>query len=183
MKATHDKILVRCDDSQKDSVRIWGKQFKMALPFETNYRVKSPTVCFVVDGNAYVKAGDVLLTHHNLFYKPSPYHLYDDIFSVPFSKVLFGIIQSDGSVTPICGNIFGKKVDIETAIPLPPEQRSQYTDRIIVEKSSNPKYKKDQLLFTRPSSPYDIIYHWGDEQRTITKISDDMVCGVLVPTN
>lgn len=179
MTPTFDKIIVSCDNSQKDTAMVGGVEIKTAHNFGTNYRERSPTIATVVQGNSYVYEGDVLLCHHNLYYLPSPYHLSGNLFSVPFSKVLFGRINEQGDAVPICGNIFGSKVDIPSSIPLPPDQRKKYGDRLVVEKSSNPKYKKGQLLFTRPSSCYDICYTWNGEEKMVTKISDDMICGIL----
>lgn len=179
MKPIGNKIIVTCDANQKDTAIISGSVFRMALNYEVNYRIKSPTISTVVEGNFLVRKGDVLLCHHNLFYLPSPYHIYDNLFSIPFSKVLFAKILEDGSLLPICGNILGNKVDIETPLPLPPEQRKQYTDRIIVTNAGYTKYKKGDMLFTRPSAPYEIVYNWNGEQKSVIKISEDMVCGIL----
>jgi hypothetical protein len=180
MKPVNNKVILSCDQFQKDSILIGDSVFRTANAFETNYRYRAPTIATVVEGNEYVKQGDILLCHHNLFYLPSPYFLYNDLFSIPFSKVLFAKINPDGSLEPICGNILGDKIDIQTYLPLPIEQRKKYADRIVVTKSSDSNYKSGQIILARPSACYDIIYMFNGEERSATKISNDMVCGVVV---
>jgi hypothetical protein len=179
MKSVNNKIIVSCDASQKDSAIIAGSVFSFALKYEVNYRLRSPTIATVVEGNNFVRKGDVLLCHHNLFYLPSPYHIYENLFSVPYSKVLFAKVLEDGSLLPICGNILGDKVDIETPLPVPPDQRKQYDDRMVVTDAGYTKYKIGDMLFTRPSATYEIIYNWDNQRRSAIKISEDMVCGIL----
>lgn len=178
-ESVNNKILVYCDSFQKETVSIGGNIFKMAHLYEKNYRIKSPTICIVEEGNNLISPGDILLCHHNLFYQPSPYHLYGNLFSIPFSKVLFAKILDDGELLPICGNILGDRIDIKTPLPVPADQRKKYTDRILVTNPGYTQFKKGQTLFTRPSAPYDIVYHWKGEQKISTKISDDMVTAIM----
>lgn len=179
MQPVNNKIIVYCDVFQKETVSIGGNIFKLANKYEQNYRVKSPTICIVEEGNELIRPGDILLCHHNLFYQPSPYYLFNNLFSIPFSNVLFAKILEDGELLPICGNILGDRIDIETSLPLPPDQRKKYTDRIVVNNPGYTKYKKGQTLFTRPSAPYDIVYHINGEQKIATKISEDMVTAIM----
>lgn len=179
MHPVNNKILVFCDLNQKNTVSIGGNIFKMANLYETNYRLKSPVICIVEEGNELIRQGDILLCHHNLFYQPSPYFLYGNYFSIPFSKVLFAKILEDGELLPICTNILGETVPIKTDLPLPPDQRKNYTDRIIVTNPGYTSFKKGQMLFTRPSAPYSIVYHWNNEQKTVVKISEDMITGIM----
>lgn len=179
MIPVNGKILVYCDAAQKDKVSIGGNIFKTANLYETNYRLKSPTICIVEEGNELIRPGDILLTHHNLFYLPSPYHLSGNLFSIPFSNVLFAKILDDGELLPICGNILGDRIDIKTVLPLPPDQQKKYTDRVTVTNPGYTKYKKGQILFTRPSAPYDIVYNINGEQKIATKISEDMATGIM----
>lgn len=179
MIAVNNKVLVYCDLNQKDYISIDGNLFKMALNYEHNYRLRSPVIGMICENYRSLTEGDILLCHHNLFYQPSPYYLYDNVFSIPFSKVLFAKILNDGELLPICGNVLGERIPIKTELPLPPDQRKNYTDRILVTNAGYTKYKKGQILLTRPSAPYDIVYQWNKEQRIVTKISEDMVCGII----
>jgi len=179
MKPVNNKILVECKPDQKDTIEIGGNVFTTALNYDSNYRERSPVICKVVEGNEYIKSGDVLLCHHNLFYLPSPYHLYDDLFSIPFSNVLFAKVYSYGELEPICGNMLCDRVDIETAIPLPPEQRKQYIDRVQVTNSGWSNYKEGQLVFTRPHSYYEIVYNYNGQEKRVHKCDSEMVLGYL----
>ena len=180
IESVNNKILVSVEQDQKDFIVIAGNEFRMANIYETNYRIKSPVIATVVQGNDYVRENDILLCHHNLFYLPSPYHIEKDLFSIPFSKVLFAKILEDGSLLPICGNILGERIDISAPFLLPSYQVIKYNDRLFITHPGFTKYKKGQTIFSRPSACYDIVYHSNKEQKSITKISDDMICGILL---
>lgn len=179
MKPVNNKIIVRVDLEQKNSFLINGIKVSTANKFATNYREKSPTIAEVVEGNEWVNEGDVLLCHHNLFYLPSPYHLYENLFSVPASNVLFAVIQSDGNLKPIYGNVLCDRVDIESEIPLPPELRKKYSNRSIVKDGGNTGYKKGQLVFHRPFANYDINYMFNGIETITTKVHSDQICGIV----
>lgn len=178
MIPVNHKILVYCDLTQKDTCKIGGNIFKMANLYETNYRLKSPVICIVEEGNELVHAGDILLCHHNLFYQPSPYYLFGNFFSIPFSNVLFAKVLEDGELLPICGNILGERIPKQYKIPVPPDKMEKYNDRMIITNPGYTKYKKGQLILGRPSCCYDVVYNWNEVQKTVTKVSEDMVCGI-----
>jgi hypothetical protein len=179
IKAPNGKIIVRVDPIQKDEIKMGGITMTAALLFENNYREKSPTIGVVVQGNEYIMPGEVALFHHNHFYMPSPYHVEDDLFSVPFNKTLFGVLDSDGNIMPMCGNILCHRVPVEYAIPVPIEQQKTHIDRAIVISRSHPEFEFGQLIFHRPHAGYDIVYNWFGEERRVTKVHEDMVIGVV----
>lgn len=180
MKPTNNKILVRCDVNQKDFAIINGIEFQMAAQYETNFREKSPVVCEVVEGNELVYRGDALLTHHNLFYLPSPYHVEGDLFSIPFSNVLFAKILKDGSLYPICGNILTDRIEVKTEFLLPDDLKEKYINKSLVVDPGLTNYKKGQVIFHKPYAFYEIIYTWNGEQRRIHKVHEDQVVGYKV---
>jgi hypothetical protein len=179
MKPANNKIIVRVDNNQKQSFMIGGVEVQSASKYETNYREKSPVIAEVVDGNEQVFKGDILLCHHNLFYLPSPYHLGDGLFAIPYSNVLFAKIQAGGSLLPICGNLLCERVDIETDFELPVEDRQQCINKVIVTDGGYTPYKKGQLLFTRPYSYYEIVYIYNGKEIRVFRCSQDNVCGFL----
>jgi hypothetical protein len=180
VKAVNQKILVRCNMKQKDEMTIGGVTVKMALPFEVNYREKSPVLVAVVEGNKWVKKDDILIVHHNTLYTPSPFFLGGDLFSIPFTgKIVFGKLNEDGSLTPMGGNLFGTRIEIPTPLPLPPKQRKTYIDRVIVTDAGELPYKKDQLIFTTPSAAYDIVYNYNKTINRVTKVHSDFVVGYV----
>ncbi len=175
----NNKIIVSVNMKQKDEAVIAGIKIKMGLKFDNNHREKSPVIAKVEQGNGYLKPGELIVTHHNHFYHPSPYFLYDCYYSIPINHTIFAILHEDGSLTPTYGNILGERIDVESTIMLPPESRMQHKDRIRITQSSNPNYSPGQLVFTRPSAPYDIVYNFGGVIKRVTKIWDQMICGAL----
>jgi hypothetical protein len=181
MKAipVNQKIIVRVNMKQKDEIKVGDTLVKMALKYEKNHREKSPVVAEVVHGNDLIKTGQIICTHHNHFYPPSPYFLYDDLFSIPCNKTIFGVFDSAGHLIPVCGNMVCQTVDIETPLPVPPEQRKKHIDRYVIQDPGWTVYKKEQTVFTRPYSGYEIVYVWQNIERRVIKVDSEMVCGVL----
>lgn len=177
---TNNKIIVSCDLNQKSEMLVGGVMMKMATLFEKNYREKSPVIATVKEGNGWVKDGDVLLCHHNLFYAPSPYHLYDDLFAIPASNVLFAIITKNG-LKPIYGNIICDRVEVKTTIPT--SEKRTYIDRCLVRDGGYTRYKSGQLVFHRPHAGYDIVYIFGGIETRVTKIHEDQICGIFTSDN
>ncbi len=179
MTPTNDKILVSVNMTQKSEMKVGEVSLKMAHNFNTNFREKSPVICKVEEGNEYVREGQVLIAHHNLFYEPSPHLLEGNLFAIPFNKTLFAILHLDGSLSPICGNVLCDRVEIETTLPLPPELRKQYIDRVTVTDGGWTMYKTGDLLFTKPHSYYQIVYTVDGVESQIHKCDSDMVIGVV----
>lgn len=179
MKPTYGKIIVSVELNQKKDIVLNGVTLRNPIDFAVNYRERSPTIAVVVDGNEYVREGDMLITHHNLFQMPSPYHLYDDLFSVPFSKVMFAKVDTDGTIHPICGNIICSKILVETLLPVPTDQKKYHINKYIVEDGGWTMFKKGDMVLTRPHSGYDIIYFINGVHYQCTKVDSDMVCGVV----
>lgn len=179
MKAANNKILVRVDMEQKNAMNVCGVVIKIANDFATNYREKSPVVGQFAETNKYFNESQVAIFHHNHFYPPSPYHLQDNIFSVPLNKTIFGTLNSLGEMNPAFGNMICEKIQVETTLPLPPEQRKFYNDQYKVINPGWTMYKVGQRIFTRPFSGYEIVYTWDTEERRIIKVDSEMVCGVI----
>ncbi len=178
MKAVNKKILVRCNLEQKDYMDIAGNTLKCAQNYNPNYRERSPVIAVAEETVGGIAKGDVILAHHNHFYGNSPYWLKDDLFSIPCNKTIFAIIGKDGYPKPVNGNIICKKVDIETEIELPPEERKQYIDRAIV-LTNGFGFNKGQLIFVKPYSPYEIVYIYNNIENRVVKVDSDMILGVL----
>lgn len=178
MLPVNNRIIVRVNMAQKNEITIGGVTVRTAHKYENNYREKSPVVAEVVEGNDQIRTGQIICCHHNHFYHPSPYFLYDDLYSIPFNKTIFGTFDSGGNLSPTCGNMVCLKVDVETLLPVPPEERKQHIDRYIVDDPGWTIYKEGQMVFTRPHSGYEIVYVWNNVERRIVKVDSEMVCGV-----
>lgn len=179
IKAANSKIIVRVDPTQKNEIKIGGVAMTTALLFDNNYREKSPVVGVIVQGNEFVHEGQVALFHHNHFYLPSPYHIEDDLFSVPFNKTLFGVLDEEGRINPMCGNIICVRVPVKYNMPVPIEEQKTHIDRAFVVNPGQTIYDPGQLIFHRPHAGYDIVYNWKGEERRRTKIHEDMIIGYL----
>jgi hypothetical protein len=178
VKPANGKLIVRVNMAQKNTWQIAGTTMKIANLYQTNHREKEPVLGEIVEGNKIIRPGRVCIFHHNNFAPPSPFFLYGDLFSVPYNKTVFGILYSDGTIRPLCGNILCNRVDIESNIPLPSEQKERYIDRVIVTNPGDTSYKAGQLLFTRPYAFYEIVYNIGGTEYRVHKIHEDNVVGV-----
>lgn len=179
MIAANNKVIVRVNLKQKDKITVSGVTVSTALKYELNYREKSPVVAEVIEGNDFLKAGDILLSHHNFYYPPSPFHLQDDLFAVPFGSSLFAIVGPDGELKPICGNIICSRVEIPSDFPLPPEHVKTYVDRSRVVDPGDTKYKVGQLIFHRKHAGYDIVYVWNTIEKRVTKVHESQICAFV----
>lgn len=179
MKAVNNKVLVRVDMRQKDCMIIGDTIVKTAWGFGTNYRERSPVVCQFAEKTKLFRKGDIAICHHNNFYDPSPYHLEGDLFSVPVNKTIFGVLDSEGNMTPVMGNMICKTIPVPSLLPLPRDQQKDFINRYEIVEPGWTHYKKGQIIFTRPYSGYLIVYTWGFEERRVLKVDSDMVCGIL----
>jgi len=182
MKAANDKLLVRVNDSQKNTFLLNGVETTIPILFETNYREKSPVIAQAISSNDFVNDGDLLLCHHNTFYFPSPYNLYDDVFSIPANgNIIFCKLNiHDGCLLPIFGNMLCDKIDIETGIELPISERKQHDNMVAITDPGYCNYHKGDVLFTRPSAAYCIVYNWKGVVNRVHKVPEEQVCGVLI---
>lgn len=179
MITVNGKITVRVNRDQKNEFLIGGVRVASALKYENNHREKQPVIAEVVDGNEYIRTGQIICSHHNHYSENSPYYLYDDLYNIPFSKTIFGVFDSQGNLSPTCGNMICEMIDVETTLPLPPSQRQQHIHRYKILDAGWTKYKPNQIIFTRPYSGYVIVYVWDGEERRVVKVDSEMVCGIL----
>ena len=179
IKAVNKRLVVRVDMAQKDKMLINGVMFHTATKFDVNYREKSPTIAVVVSGNDYLKKGDIIICHHNHFYEPSPYQLEHDLFSIPFNKTIFAKVSTNGKLSAICGNVFGERVLINSDLEVPVEYRKKYIDRITIQDKGWTSFRTGTTVICKHNAPYDILYNWNGEEKRITKVSEDMICGIL----
>lgn len=178
MKPTNGKIVVRVDLAQKNKVVIGGVECMMALSYEINYREKSPVIAEVMSNTECVRQGEFILCHHNHF-SGKTYHLQDNLYSIPADHTIFAVLHPSGELSPVYGNVLAAKVEIETRLPVPPEQREHYKDRGLIIDGGWTEFKQGDLVFTRPSAIYEIVYIWGQQERRICKINSAMICAVV----
>ena len=179
METPNGKILVRSNLSQKDKIVINGVEFKTAGLFDSNYREKSPTIAEVVNGNKFVKSGDIIVCHHNTFYEPSPYYLEEDLFSIPFDKIVFGTLDENGNISPLNGNIICQRIPIDNRPEIPIQYRKTFIDRAEVLDGRWTDYKKGQTIIHRLNAGYDIVYNFNGTEKRVTKVHESQVVGIL----
>lgn len=179
MIATNNRVLVRVDLAQKNTMMIGDVKCLTATKYETNYREKSPVIAQVVDANDRLNKGDFLLCHHNHFYGNSPYFLQDDLYSIPANHTIFAILRPSGELTPVYGNVLAAKVEVESVLPVPPEFREFHKDRGLILDGGWTKFKPGDMVFTRPSAIYEIVFIYGEIERRICKINSEMICAVI----
>lgn len=179
MKAVHDRVIVRVNMAQKDKMIIAGIIVSCAQKYQINHREKSPVIAEVVEGNRFLATGDFILCHHNHFYPPSPYFLQDDLYSIPANHTIFAKLLPDGELEPVYGNVLAHKVEIESILPIPVEHKTYHKNRGKIIHGGWTKFKPGDLVFTRPSAPYDIVYIFGDIEKRVTKINGSMICAVV----
>jgi hypothetical protein len=178
MTPMDDRIIVRVDIEQKETMVIEGIRLLMVTQYQTNFREKSPVVAKVVEGNEHLGTGDFILCHHNHFYGSSPYRLQDDLYSIPANHTIFAVLRPSGELSPVYGNVLAAKVETETPLPLPPEQREFYKDRGLILDGGWTGFKPGDLVFTRPSAIYEIVYIWDGIEKRVCKINSEMICAV-----
>lgn len=169
------------DMEQKNSMTLGDITVKMASIYETNYREKSPVVGTIAETNEFLREGQIAVFHHNNFYLPSPYHLYEDLFSVPMGKTIFGVLDENGNINPTFGNMICERIEVETPFPVPPDQKKFHINQYRVLDGGWTVFRKEDTVFTRPHSGYEIIYIWDSMEKRVVKVDSDMVCGVDRP--
>lgn len=179
MIAVNGRVIVRVDMSQKDTMMIGDIRVMMAQKYEVNYREKAPVIAEVVEGNNYLKTGEYLLCHHNHFHGNSPYHLENYLYSIPANHTIFAILHPSGDLSPVYGNVLADKVPVETLLPVPAEYREFHKDRGLILDGGWTAFKPGDLVFTRPSAIYEIVYIFGEIERRICKINSEMICAVV----
>ena len=179
MKPVNERIIVKVDLAQKNSMLLGGVKVMVGTRYENNYREKSPVIAEVIDGNDRLQEGHYLLCHHNHFYLPSPYHLQDDLYSIPANHTIFAILRPDGELSPVYGNVLAAKVPVATPLPVPAEYQTYHKDRGIILDGGWTDFHPGDLVFTRPSAIYEIIYIFGEAEHRICKINSTMICAVV----
>lgn len=179
MTPVNNRVIVKVDMAQKNVMMIGGVKVLTAMKYEKNYREKAPVIAEVVDGNKFLKFGEFLLCHHNHFYHPSPYHLQDDLYSIPANHTIFAILHPSGELSPVYGNVLASKVEVETPLPVPPEYQTFHINRGLILDGGWTTFKAGDLVFTRPSAIYEIVYNFGLMEKRVCKINSEMICAVV----
>lgn len=179
MIATNDKLLVSVNLEQKEQMVVNGVILKTATNFDSNYRERSPVLCQLEEDVFFAKKGQILICHHNHFYQPSPYFVQDNLYSIPINKAIFGTLNMDGSINPVCGNILCERIPIPSLLEVSPELQEKYINRLKITNSGWTTYKPNDIIFTRPHAYYEIVYTVDNVEKRIHKCDSDMILGYI----
>lgn len=178
MQPIKNSILVRVDLSQQDERVIGGMMLNSARRYNDNFRERNPVIGEVVEGNDDIKSGSWIVCNYNYFDEESPLQMTDDLFSVPVDEQIFAIINEDGSLYPVQGNVLVERVTKETKVELPEELRKPYTGRGIVVVDAE-EYIKDQFVFWLRMADYEIVYKWKGKELRAIKVHKDEIIGYI----
>ncbi len=176
MLAVKNHIIVKVWTSQKEEIVINGNLFKTGINYNENFREKNPVVAYVKDGIGEIKSGSWIVCNYNYFDWSSPYCMFDDIYTIPVNEEIFAIINEDGTLKPINGNILVERVTIESVLELPEELKKPHINRGIVA-SGFGNYKKGDFIFWLPYSDYEIVYNWNGIEKRALKIHHSEIVG------
>jgi hypothetical protein len=178
IQAIEERIIVRVNEDQKDSLVAGGNHYSVAIKYATNHREKNPVLCEVVEGYGMIDKGTVLICHHNHFGTDSPYYYEDDLYSIPFNKNIFCVLDERGLPAPVCGNLVGRTLgkhlpgDFSFA---PSHKKQDCIDRVQIAIGAF-GFSEGQVAFTYPYSPYEVVYNYNGEERRFFKIhKEDIV--------
>lgn len=178
MLATNGNILVRVNLSQNEDAIIGGNKLKTGSRYNENFREKNPVVAEVLDGLGEIKTGSCIVCNYNYFDEDSPLQLSDDTYSIPVDEEIFAIINDDGTLKPVQGNVLVERISKDSPLPLPEELKKPHANQGVV-MSNSEGYFKGQYIFWLPYADYVIQYTWNDEVRTGIKIHKSEITGYL----
>lgn len=178
MKSINGSILVRVDSSQKQQAKMGDTLLKTGKNYNENFRERNPVVAYVEQGCKEIPTGCHIVCNYSHFDLESPLQLSDELYAIPIDSEIYAIVNSDGSLTPIMGNVLVKRITIETKIELPEELKKPYINRgiLLTDTGIIPKGK---FIYWLPYSDYEICYTWKGEEKRALKIHQSEITGYL----
>lgn len=174
MEAIEGNIIVRVDLSQNDE----SKYFKTGKGYNENFRERNPVVAYVEKGAKEAPTGSYVVCNYSHFDLDSPLQMFDNIYSIPLDSEVFAIINEDGSLSPINGNVIVERISRETVIDIPEELKKPHTDRgILLTPTKN--IKSGQFIFWLKMADYEIVYMWKGHEKRYLKIHNTEIVGYI----
>lgn len=171
-------IIVSVIHSQKEEANIGGNVFKTGKNYNENFRERNPVVAYVETGTKEIPIGCHIVCNYSYFDLESPLQITDTKYSIPVNEEIYAIINDDGSLTPIMGNVLVERITKETALELPEELKKPYTNRGIL-LTETEAIKSSSYIFWLPFSDYEIVYPWKGVERRALKIHKSEITGYL----
>lgn len=176
MKPVNGSILVRVYLDQKQEANIGGNLLKTGKNYNDNFRERNPVVAYVEQGCKEIPTGVWVVCNYSYFDIESPLHLSDELYAIPVNEEIYAIVNEDGSLTPIMGNVLVERITKETKIELPEELKKPYLDRGIL-LTSTEIIPKDSFILWLKMADYEICYTWKGEERRALKIHQSEITG------
>lgn len=174
MIAAKNTILVRVDLSQNDETKF----LKTGKGYNENFRERNPVVAKVEQGTGHIPTGSFIVCNYSHFDLESPHQMFDNIFSIPVDSEIYAIVNQDGTLKPIHGNLLVERVSRETKIELPEELKKPYMDRgLLITPTQN--IQSGQFIFWLKMADYEIVYMWEGGERRALKIHESEIVGFL----
>lgn len=169
-----NNILVEVDLTQNEEFN--GR--KSGRNYNENFRERNPVIAKVIEGLGEIKTGAWIVCNYNYFEEESPLLLTDNLFSIPVNEEIFALVKDDGSLYPVCGNIFVERVTKETPIEIPNELKRPHTNRGIISVGAEGFYK-NQYVFWLEKADYEIVYQWRGKEFRAIKVHKTEIVGYL----
>lgn len=173
-----NNIIVSVNPNQKDEINIGQNIVKTGKNYNENFREKNPVVAYVIGGVKEIPKGSFIICNYSHFDLESPYHIYENYYSIPVDEEIYAVIDKDGSLIPVCGNVLIEREIKESKIEIPEELKKEHTNRGIISRETF-LYKKGTLIFFLPFSNYEIVYQWNGEERRAIKVHENEITGYL----
>ncbi len=175
IKPIKGNIIVSCDLLQKEEALIGNNLLKTGKNYNENFRERNPVVACVERGNKDFHEGTYIICNYNYFDLESPFEITKNLYSIPVNEEIYAIVDDDGNLIPVCGNVLVKRKEIENYIDLPEELKKNWVNQGIALTGTF----KDDLIFWLPYSDYEIVYQWNGEERRAIKIYEKEITGYL----
>lgn len=174
MTPSKNNIIVRVDLSQNEET----EHLKTGKNYNENFRERNSVIGFVEQGSKEIPTGAYIVCNYSHFDSESPLEITDGIFSVPLNEEILAIVNEDGSLHPVFGNLLVQRITKETKIELPEELKKPHNNRGVLLTGTD-GIKSGQFVFWLPYSDYEICYIWKGEERRALKVHKSEIVGYL----
>jgi hypothetical protein len=178
MKPAEGSILVRVWADQKKDALIGDTVLKTGKNYNENFRERNPVVAYVEQGRKEIPTGSYIVCNYSYFDEESPLHLTDELYAIPVNEEIYAIINEDGSLNPVMGNLLVERVTRDSAIELPEELKKPHTDRGILLTETN-AIKRGSFIFWLKMADYEIVFTWNNKEKRVLKIHKSEITGYL----
>jgi len=178
MKPIKGSILVRVWADQKKDALIGDTVLKTGKNYNENFRERNPVVAYVEQGGEEIPTGVWVVCNYSHFDLESPLHLTDELYAIPIDSEIYAIVNEDGSLKPVMGNILVERITKDSIIELPEELKKPYLDRGVI-LTDTETIKKGSFIFWLKMADYEICYTWKGEEKRALKIHQSEITGYL----